>query len=62
MADRDRPTLILFVRAPVLGRVKTRLARALGGVTALRLYRAGLRAAVLRLGRDPRWRLVLAVT
>lgn len=32
-------TLIIFIKNPVLGRVKTRLARTLGDVEALRIYR-----------------------
>jgi rSAM/selenodomain-associated transferase 1 len=41
----NRPTLVLFARAPVPGRVKTRLAESLGPEGAARLYRAFLEDA-----------------
>lgn len=41
----NRPTLVLFARAPVAGAVKTRLAAALGAEGATRLYRAFLEDA-----------------
>lgn len=56
-----RLTLILFVRAPRLGVGKRRLAREIGDLAAVRFERVML-ARSLRLGRDPRWRLRLAVT
>ena len=55
-------TLIIFVRQPALGRVKRRLARAIGMIAARRVYDALTRRALARLGRDGRWRTVLAVT
>jgi rSAM/selenodomain-associated transferase 1 len=54
--------LIIFVRQPALGRVKRRLARDLGMVVARRVYDALTRRALARVGRDARWRTVLAVT
>lgn len=42
---QNRPTLVLFARAPVAGAVKTRLAAALGAEGAARLYRAFLEDA-----------------
>ncbi len=53
---------IVFARAPRLGTVKRRLARGIGPVAALRFHRAQLGALARRLGRDRRWRTVLAVT
>jgi rSAM/selenodomain-associated transferase 1 len=53
------PALILFARAPVLGRVKTRLAARIGGGAALRLYRAFLEDASRIYGSGP-WSPVLA--
>ncbi|HWK88847.1 MAG TPA: TIGR04282 family arsenosugar biosynthesis glycosyltransferase [Longimicrobium sp.] len=38
-AERPHDALLVFVRAPVRGRVKTRLARAMGDDAALRIYR-----------------------
>ncbi|MEL6577464.1 MAG: DUF2064 domain-containing protein [Pseudomonadota bacterium] len=57
-----RPTLIVFVKEPRPGRVKTRLARDVGHGAAAQWYRRQCAALLRRLGRDPRWRLVLAVS
>lgn len=56
-----RPTLILFLRVPAIGRGKTRLAAGIGKVEAWRLSRT-MTAGVLRRVRDPRWRLVVRAT
>lgn len=55
-------TLVLFVRAPMLGTGKRRLARAIGDVASLRFERRMLGLLLRRLGRDRRWRLHIAVT
>jgi hypothetical protein len=55
-------TVILFARAPRLGTVKRRLARGIGAMAALRFHRGQLARLVRGLGRDRRWRTVLAVT
>jgi len=57
-----RGTLILFVRLPLFGVGKRRLAREIGDVAAVRFERLMLALSLRRLGRDPRWRLRLAVT
>jgi len=54
--------LVAFVREPRLGRVKTRLARDIGGVAAWQFYREALAGVLRRLGPDGRWRCWLAVT
>lgn len=54
--------LILFVKAPRLGRVKSRLARDIGRVGAWAFYRRQLTARVRDLARDRRWTFWLAVT
>src|SRR5215469_827172 len=54
--------LVIFLRAPQLGRVKSRLARGIGAVPALRFYRNTVDALLRRLARDLRWRTALAVT
>jgi hypothetical protein len=59
---RRRGLLVLFARAPRLGAVKRRLAREAGNAAALRFHRAMLASLARRLGRDRRWRTVLAVT
>lgn len=53
--------LVIFAKAPRLGRVKSRLARHIGGVGAWAFYRTMLAGLTRRLGRDPRWRCWLAV-
>lgn len=57
-----RPTLVIFVREPRPGRAKTRLGREIGHVEAARWFRHQAARLIRRLGRDPRWRAVLAVT
>ena len=61
MRPSDR-LIVLFARAPRLGRVKRRLAAEIGDVAALAFYRITLGAVVRRLARDRRWRLIVAVT
>jgi len=56
-----RKTLIIMVKVPHAGRVKTRLGRDIGMVPAAWWYRHHLRGVLRRL-QDPRWRIVLAVT
>jgi rSAM/selenodomain-associated transferase 1 len=55
-------TLVVFARAPRLGAVKRRLARGIGAMAALRFYRGQLAATLAAVGRDRRWRTVLAIT
>jgi rSAM/selenodomain-associated transferase 1 len=57
-----RRTLVLFVRAPLLGSGKRRLARKIGDVAALRFERAMIGLLLRRLAKDGRWRLRIAVT
>ena len=57
-----RPSLIIMTKAPVAGRVKTRLARAIGTARATCVFRHVQQTAILRLSRDPRWRTILAIT
>lgn len=51
-----------MVKAPVAGRVKSRLARSLGTVRAAAFYRCCARLVVMRLAGDPRWELSVHVT
>lgn len=55
-------TLVIFLKEPRAGRVKTRLARGIGTVGAAWWFRHQAARLIRRLGRDPRWRTVLAVT
>ena len=57
-----RRTLVLFVRAPTLGRGKRRLAREIGDVAAVRFERRMLALLPRRLARCRRWRLRIAAT
>lgn len=54
-------TLIVMVKEPRPGRVKTRLARDIGTVTAAWWFRRQCTRLLRRL-RDPRWQIVLAVS
>ncbi len=53
---------MIFLRAPLRGAVKRRLARDIGERAAHDFYRRTAGDLVRRLGNDRRWRLVLAVT
>lgn len=55
-------TLIIMVKAPRAGLVKTRLAAGIGVAAATGFYRAQLARTLRRTGRDARWRTLLAVT
>lgn len=58
-ADRH---LVIFVKAPRRGAVKTRLAKTIGRSAAWRFYRDLSTAVIRDLSRDPRWTCWLAVT
>jgi len=59
---RRRPVLILFLKAPLPGTVKTRLARHIGTVAAWRFYRGTVAGLMHKTARDRRWETVVAVT
>lgn len=61
MRQAARPVLIVMLRVPRPGQVKTRLAAAIGAVAAAAWYRHQCRSLLRRL-RDPRWDLRLAVS
>jgi rSAM/selenodomain-associated transferase 1 len=50
-----------MLKEPRMGAVKTRLAREIGAVAALRFYRSVTANLIRRLAFDPRWETVLAV-
>jgi len=56
------PRLVVMVKEPVAGRVKTRLARDIGVGGALRFYRHAAATLLARAGADRRWRMLLAVS
>lgn len=51
-----------MVKAPLSGRVKTRLGREIGVVAATAFYRRTSQQIIQRLARDPRWETTLAVS
>jgi len=54
--------LVVMAKAPRLGRVKTRLAKGIGAVEAARFYRRTSLDLLRRVGADPRWQTVLALS
>lgn len=54
-------TLVVMVKEPRPGRVKTRLGRDIGMIPAAQWYRRQALGLIARL-RDPRWRIVLSVS
>lgn len=59
---RFKNTVVLFVKVPRFGTVKTRLARDLGRTRARQVYCGLVNHALSELGGRRPWRLVLAVT
>ena len=57
----SRPRLVVFVKAPVIGGAKTRLAKGIGKVQAWRRHRA-MTATLLRRLVDPRWETVITLS
>lgn len=55
-----KPTLVVMLKVPRPGRVKTRLGRDIGMVPAAWWFRHQVRSLLRRI-EDPRWRVVLAV-
>lgn len=53
--------LVVFARAPRIGRVKSRLAAEIGAINAWRVYRQMVLALLQRLGKQHRWHCWLAV-
>ena len=56
-----RPRVVVFLRAPCRGRVKTRLAKGIGAGAALAFYREISLITVRRLTADPLFETVLAL-
>ncbi len=59
---RPQRHVIVFLRVPRLGRVKSRLATGIGPLAALGFYRATSLSLLRLLTRDRRWRCHIAVT
>ena len=60
-AVRFRARLVIMCKAPVMGRVKTRLGREIGLPQATQIYRSTLSHVAARLSRSGRWQTILAV-
>ena len=54
--------LVVMLKVPAMGRVKTRLAQETGAVEALRFYRHTVQSVLGRAGRDRRWHTELSIT
>ncbi|MEN2495125.1 MAG: hypothetical protein TECD_01043 [Hyphomicrobiaceae bacterium hypho_1] len=54
--------LVIIVKQPVAGRVKTRLATGIGVTCATTFYRNSSRAVIARLSNDKRWSTTLSVS
>jgi uncharacterized protein len=54
--------LVVFLRAPRLGRVKSRLAAGIGALAALRFYRLATAQLLRRVARNRRWRSHVWIT
>jgi len=61
MSARPARHLVVFVKAPRLGQVKSRLAAAIGALPSLRFYRQTTARLLRRAARDARWRILIAV-
>ncbi len=62
MGNAYRPRLVIFVKAPELGRVKTRLAKDIGVVEATKWYRRNCAKVICDLSADAHWQTVLCVS
>ena len=51
-----------MAKQPLIGRVKTRLARDIGQTEALRFFRSASESLIRRVGSDPRWQTIIAVS
>lgn len=58
---RHTRTLVIMVKEPQAGRVKTRLASDIGAVRAVAVYRHTIAAVMARVFRPQRWRTILAI-
>jgi len=61
ISPKYRPRLVVMVKEPRLGRVKTRLGRGMGAVPATWWFRHQV-TRLLRELDDPRWQVILAVS
>ncbi len=62
MSQPPENHLILMLKTPKMGTVKTRLAKDCGWITATRFYRETANRLITQLGNAPRWQGFLAIT
>lgn len=62
MTGPSRRRVVVFVRVPAAGKVKTRLAAGIGVVSATWWYRHASARLLRSLSRDPRWETWIAIT
>jgi rSAM/selenodomain-associated transferase 1 len=62
MSGRPARHVVVFVKAPRLGQVKSRLAAGIGALAALRFYRQTTARVLRMLAQDARWHTVIAIT
>jgi len=62
MSEHRARHVVVFVKAPRLGQVKSRLAAGIGALPALRFYRETMARVLRAVGRDTRWRTLVAIT
>ena len=58
---RPQNNLVLMVKTPKIGHVKTRLAKDIGPIAATQFYRFTAHRLISRLGQDPRWKTFIAI-
>ena len=58
----NKPILIIFARAPVLGAVKQRLAAGIGPVAAKTFYLNTVNLVLSQLNTSPKWITIMAIT
>jgi uncharacterized protein len=58
----SRWLVLVMAKLPEMGRVKTRLGREIGAAEATRFYRSTAKAVLTRIGRDPRFTTIIALS
>jgi rSAM/selenodomain-associated transferase 1 len=61
LPQRTQQHLVIMVKEPRQGNVKTRLSKDIGGVAATAFYRRTTNHIIGRLSRDPRWQTHIAI-
>ncbi len=59
--NRPQNNLVMMVKTPKIGHVKTRLAKDIGPLAATQFYRFTAHRQIARLSQDPRWKTFIAI-